>query len=95
LRKIASGGWHSPVAVDRTLLSIGACFPQSTCDLEGFDEKLKPYFERWQRATAEDNAICEQQQRGQASERPPGRYAISEFAVHAFDNWVIDQILES
>jgi choline monooxygenase len=85
----------TPLAVDRTQLSIGACFPQSTCDLEEFDEKLKLYFERWQRATAEDNAICEQQQQGQASERPPGRYAASEFAVHSFDNWVIDQILES
>jgi len=85
----------TPVAVDRTQLSIGACFPQSTCELEGFEEKLKPYFERWQRATAEDNAICEQQQQGQAFERPPGRYAASEFAVHAFDNWIIDQVLET
>ena len=85
----------TPLAVDRTHLSIGACFPASTCELEGFEEKLKPYFVRWQRATAEDNAICEQQQQGQASERPPGRYAASEFAVHAFDNWVIDQVLES
>jgi len=83
-----------PVAVDRTELSIGACFPKSTCELEGFEEKLAPYFERWQRATAEDNAICEQQQQGQAVRRPPGRYAASEFAVHAFDNWVIDQVLE-
>lgn len=81
-----------PLAVDRTELSIGACFPKSTCDLEGFEEKLKLYFDRWQRATAEDNAICEQQQRGQAFE---GRYAASEFAVHAFDNWVIDQVLET
>jgi choline monooxygenase len=85
----------TPLAVDRTHLSIGACFPESTCDLEGFDEKLELYFERWQRATAEDNVICEQQQQGQASERPPGRYAASEFAVHAFDNWVIDQVFES
>ena len=84
-----------PVAVDRTELSIGACFPKSTCELEGFEEKLEAYFERWQRATAEDNAICEQQQQGQAFERPPGRYAASEFAVHAFDNWVIDQVVET
>jgi phenylpropionate dioxygenase-like ring-hydroxylating dioxygenase large terminal subunit len=84
-----------PVAVDRTRLSIGACFPQSTIALDGFADKTKPYFERWQQATAEDNAICEQQQLGQASERPAGRYAASEFALHAFDNWVIDQVLET
>jgi choline monooxygenase len=84
-----------PVAVDRTRLSIGACFPQSTIALDGFADKTGPYFERWQQATAEDNAICEQQQLGQAFERPPGRYAASEFALHAFDNWVIDQVLET
>jgi phenylpropionate dioxygenase-like ring-hydroxylating dioxygenase large terminal subunit len=82
-----------PISVERTRLSIGACFPQKTIALEGFGDKVKPYFERWQQATVEDNAICEQQQLGQAVARPPGRYAGSEFAVHAFDNWVIDQVL--
>jgi len=82
-----------PLAVDRTRLTIGACFPRTTIALDGFDDRVKPYFRRWREATAEDNAICEQQQLGQASARPPGRYAASEFAVHAFDNWVIDQVL--
>jgi len=40
-------------------------FLQSTIDLPGFDEKVKPYFDRWRRATAEDNAICEAQLQGQ------------------------------
>ena len=83
-----------PLAPDRTRLRIGACFPRSTIDLPGFEEKVKPYFERWRSATAEDNAICEQQQLGQAAIRPPGRYAVSEFAVHAFDNWVLDQVID-
>ena len=82
-----------PLGVDRTRLRIGACFPQSTIALDGFREKLGPYFDRWRQATAEDNAICEQQQLGQAVPRPAGRYAASEFAVHAFDNWVIDQVV--
>ena len=84
-----------PLAVDRTRLTIGACFPKATIELPGFKEKVKPYFDRWRDATAEDNAICEQQQLGQAVQRPPGRYAASEFAVHAFDNWVLDQVIES
>lgn len=83
-----------PVAVDRTRLTIGACFPQATIDSPDFEHKVKPYFERWRSATAEDNAICEQQQLGQAVKRPAGRYADSEFAVHAFDNWVLDQVLD-
>ncbi len=82
-----------PRAVDRTRLTIGACFPRSTIGLPGFESKLEPYFERWRRATAEDNAICEQQQLGQKLERAPGRFAGSEFAVHAFDNWVIDRVV--
>jgi phenylpropionate dioxygenase-like ring-hydroxylating dioxygenase large terminal subunit len=82
-----------PLAVDRTQLTIGACFPRATLALDAFAEQVKPYFARWREATAEDNAICEQQQLGQANARPPGRYAASEFAVHAFDNWVIDQVL--
>jgi phenylpropionate dioxygenase-like ring-hydroxylating dioxygenase large terminal subunit len=85
----------APVAAGRTRLSIGACFPRSTIALPGFEDKVHPYFERWRRATAEDNAICEQQQLGQAVQRPPGRYAGSEFAVHAFDNWVLQQVLDS
>ena len=83
-----------PLAVDRTRLTIGACFPQSTIELESFAEQVKPYFYRWQRATAEDNAICEAQQLGQAVKRPAGRYAADEFAVHAFDNWVVDQVID-
>lgn len=48
-----------PVAVDHTRLRIGACFPRSTIALDAFDDRVKPYFERWRQATAEDNAICE------------------------------------
>ena len=81
-----------PQAVDRTQLRIGACFPRSTIELPDFNARVELYFHRWRVATAEDNAICEQQQRGQTSLRPPGRFATSEFAVHAFANWLIDQV---
>lgn len=82
-----------PRTVDRTRLTIGACFPRSTIELPGFESKVGPYFDRWRDATAEDNAICEQQQLGQELARAPGRFAESEFAVHAFDNWVVDQVV--
>ena len=82
-----------PRTVDRTRLSIGACFPRSTIELPDFEKKVTLYFKRWQNATMEDNAICEQQQQGQTFERPPGRFAAGEFAVHAFSNWLIDQMV--
>lgn len=85
----------SPLAVDHTRLTLGACFPQTTIELPGFQDRVKPYFERWQLATAEDNAICEAQQDGQKLARAPGRLAASEFAVHALSNWVLDQVLDS
>lgn len=83
-----------PRAVDHTRLSIGACFPDSTIARADFEDRVAAYFNRWRVATAEDNAICEAQQRGQAFERPPGRYAPDEFAVHAFDNWVLDRVVD-
>ena len=83
-----------PRAVDRTRLVIGACFPRATTELPEFERRVEAYFHRWRTATAEDNAICEQQQLGQRAERPPGRFAPGEFAVHAFSNWVVDRILE-
>jgi len=85
----------TPLAVDRTHLAIGACFPGETIARADFDAGVAAYFNRWRLATAEDNAICEAQQRGQAIERAPGRYAPDEFAVHALDNWVLDQVLDA
>ena len=85
----------SPVAADRTRLTLAACFPQSTIDLPEFDEKVQLYFERWRLATAEDNAICEAQQEGQQFARTPGRFAPSEFAVHALANWVLDRVIDN
>ncbi len=83
-----------PLAVDRTRLTIGACFPQTTIALPEFETRVELYFERWRRATAEDNAICEQQQLGQALARAPGRFAAGEFAVHDFDRWVVARVVD-
>ena len=81
-----------PQAVDRTKLTLGACFPSDTVALDDFKEKVQLYFNRWKLATAEDNNICELQQRGQAFDREPGRFAASEFAVHRFSNWIAEQL---
>ena len=60
-----------------------------------FESEVESYYDRWDRATPEDNTICEAQQHGLAfTDRTPGRFAESEFAVHAFDNWVLDQLVD-
>jgi hypothetical protein len=82
-----------PEAVDRTRLTLGACFPDSTVNLPDFKDKVKPYFKRWELATKEDNSICEFQQLGQKFDREPGRFSSREFAVHDMSNWLLDQLL--
>ena len=83
-----------PVAMDRTSLTLGACFPESTMTRTDFENKLVCYVKRWELATAEDNAICESQQQGKIFNRPGGRFAPDEFAVHAFSNWIVNQLFD-
>ena len=82
-----------PLDVARTRIEMGGCFPESTIKLAEFEQKVRPYFQRWQVATEEDNRICERQQQGQSGHHVPGRYALTEFAPHAFNNWLLDQVL--
>lgn len=83
-----------PVAADRSKLTVGACFPETTLKMPDFEMLVQPYFDRWLAATPEDNKIAEEQQRGHQSELlPQGRYALSEHCVHRLDNWVLDRIL--
>ena len=82
-----------PLGVDRTRVEIGGCFPSGTTRDPAFSDKAARYFQRWSTATPEDNAICEAQHQGQRLPRDPGRFAPTEYAVHAHSNWVIDQLL--
>lgn len=82
-----------PVSVNETSLVVGGCFPTSTVALEHFTQGAAAYYHRWQTATAEDNAIAENQQKGHmAGLHAAGRFASTEHCVHALDNWVLDQI---
>lgn len=83
-----------PVSVNKSKMTLGACFPQSTIDLPEFASKVEPYFKRWSSATPEDNQIVEAQQRGhQSASISPGRFALSEHCVHRLDNWILDRVL--
>ncbi len=84
-----------PLSVDRTLVTLGGCFPASTVAMPGFEQHATAFYERWSTATPEDNQIAEAQQCGHASGlNLPGRYSSREHCVHALDNWVLDRVLD-
>ena len=84
-----------PQSPTRSRLEVGSCFTESTIATPYFQQTVQSYFERWDTATAEDNAICEAQQIGQSVQaRPPGRFAKEEHLVHELAIWALDRILD-
>ena len=84
-----------PQGPTRSRLEVGSCFTESTIATPDFQQTVQSYFERWDTATAEDNAICEAQQIGQSVQaRPPGRFAEEEHLVHELAIWTLDRILD-
>ena len=87
------------VDVRRPLLQARTLPPWCYSSPEFYRAELKHIFatgwtERWDSATPEDNAIAGRQQRGQeVAARVAGRFSASEFAVHGFDNWVLERVL--
>ncbi len=84
-----------PRGPERCRLEVGTCFPRATVAAPGFAEHAARYYHRWDLGIAEDNAIGVVQQAGlRSSLRPPGRFSLREFAVHAVNNWLLDHILD-
>ena len=84
-----------PQAADRCRLTVGSCFPRATVARPDFEQLAAAYYRRWDAATPEDCEIAEVQQAGLGSAlHRPGRFATEEFAVHAFDNWVIERVVD-
>jgi len=82
-----------PVAADRTILSIGGCFPRAIRARPDFEEKARPYYERWKRVGEEDVGMLGVQQRGLLSPLyRPGPLAPREGAVHRIDQWVLARV---
>jgi choline monooxygenase len=79
-----------PVAADRTVLSLGGCFPRSTAALPDFARDAALYYQRWTTVAAEDVGILEKQQRGLGSVLyRPGRLSWRDDLVQAVHNWVL------
>ena len=83
-----------PLAVDQTQLILGSCFHRDVIARDDFTDVSQAYFERWDTATPEDNAICEAQQLGSISDPThQGRFGPEEGLVHKLANWVLDRVL--
>lgn len=83
-----------PEGPKRTRVTQGFLFPEATTMLPNFETLLQPYLHRWDMAVVEDNDVSVNQQH--ACESPyqhPGPYHNLEFAVHDFDNKVLDAVL--
>jgi len=79
-------------APERTLLSLGGCFPKPTTALPGFAANAARYYERWRRVAEEDVAMLERQQQGLASPLfRPGRLSWRDELVHAVHCWLVSR----
>ncbi len=82
-----------PVAVDRSVLSVGGCFPRAYTELPDFEERAKPYYERWKAVALEDVDILEKQQRGLSScLSRPGPLSWRDDMVLAMNRWVMARL---
>jgi choline monooxygenase len=78
-----------PVAVDRSVLSVGGCFPKEYLALPDFSARAAPYIKRWEAVAREDAGILEKQQRGLSSVlAKPGVLSWRDDRVLALNNWV-------
>jgi phenylpropionate dioxygenase-like ring-hydroxylating dioxygenase large terminal subunit len=81
-----------PESVD---VAIASFFPIDRTTRPDFDELAEGYYRRLDVILPEDNDAVEQQQRGLRSPvNAASRYTHMETLCHAFDNWVLDQVLD-
>ena len=85
-----------PVAADRTVLSIGGCFPRKTVEQPTFEADAAPYYKRWESVALEDVGVLEKLQTALHSRLfQPGPLSWRDDLVHTFDQWVIDRMPEA
>jgi choline monooxygenase len=84
-----------PVGPEETTVNVGACFPTAAFERPDFEETAAPYYERLRTTLAEDNAICELQQKGVRTRLNyrVGRISYRELLVHSIANYVLDRVV--
>ena len=84
-----------PLSAGRTRLNVATCFPRQTVARPDFEEVVESYYHRWHVSTAEDNNICEVQQRGLASTlRTVGRMSDMEPVTHDIAMWIKARVID-
>ena len=84
-----------PLAPDRTLLVASSFFSKDQIARPDFTEKVKHYYRRLDTIVPEDNEAVERQQEGLCLPVGlSGTFTHMETLCHAFDNWVLDQVLD-
>jgi len=82
-----------PLAPDRSILSVGGCFPRDVIARPDFAEGAPLYYDRWRRVAEEDVGMLETQQRGFASVLyRRGPLSWREATVHRIHEWVLRQL---
>lgn len=82
-----------PMAPGRSLLEIGGCFPEAVTLLPDFEDRARPYYDRWQAVGREDVGVLEGQQKALASVLyRPGPLSGREDQVQAIGLWVLDRL---
>jgi choline monooxygenase len=84
-----------PIAPNKTRYAWVNCFPRSTMDRADYEKLAPGYYERWDAAVIEDNAVLERQQRGLSSPyaRPSRMQPRKEPIVAYLNQWVVDQVI--
>ncbi len=82
-----------PISVDRSMLSVGGCFPKAYTELPDFERRAAPYYARWEAVAREDVGILEKQQRGLSSRLArPGPLSWRDDMVLAMNRWVMARL---
>jgi len=82
-----------PIAVDRSVLSVGGCFPKAYTELADFETRAAPYYARWEAVALEDVGILERQQIGLSSRLSrPGPLSWRDDMVLAMNRWVLSRL---
>ncbi len=82
-----------PLACDRSVLSVGGCFPRESVALPDFPARAAPYYDRWEKVALEDVGILERQQIALGSHLyDPGLLSWRDDMVHAINDWIVDQL---
>jgi choline monooxygenase len=85
-----------PVAADRTVLSIGGCFPRKTVEQPNFEADAAPYYKRWESVALDDVDVLEKLQTALHSRLfQPSPLSWRDDLVHTFDQWVMDRMAEA